>query len=135
MTRRRRHCGGQSQAVPPTARSLPSEHRFSMYILGCHLHLSRLNTGEIGNVAFVDDTSSEFGDQSVTVKFLKANVTSEGAGGAARCPLNRSSTTSAPPPRNYESLRAGFHRGNTHVHATRRSYSRWLSPVVTRQSA
>lgn len=37
----------------------------------------------------------------------------EGAGGAARCPLNRSNTTSAPPPRNYESLRAGFHRGNT----------------------
>lgn len=40
-------------------------------------------------------------------------IIAKGAGGAARCPLNRSSTTSAPPPRNYESLRAGFHRGNT----------------------
>lgn len=37
-------------------------------------------------------------------------------GGAARCPLNRSSTTSTPPSRNYESLRAGFHRGNTHTY-------------------
>lgn len=37
-------------------------------------------------------------------------IIAAGAGGA-RCPLNRSSTTSAPPPRNYESLRAGFHRG------------------------
>lgn len=40
-------------------------------------------------------------------------IIAKGAGGAARCPLNRSSTTSTPPPRNYESLRAGFHRGNT----------------------
>lgn len=42
-------------------------------------------------------------------------IIAEGAGGAARCPLNRSSTTSAPPPRNYESLRE---RDSTaHVHA------------------
>lgn len=40
-------------------------------------------------------------------------IIAKGAGGAARCPLNRSSTTSTPPPRNYESLRAGFHRGST----------------------
>lgn len=30
--------------------------------------------------------------------------------GGARCSLNRSSTTSAPPSRNYESLREGSHR-------------------------
>lgn len=60
-------------------------------------------------------------------------IIAAGAGGA-RCPLNRSSTTSAPPPRNYESLRAGFHRGeNTHLRAGR-SYTP-VSPGATRQSA
>lgn len=59
-------------------------------------------------------------------------IIAEGAGSAARCPLNRSSTTSAPPPRNYESLRAGFHRGNTH---TRGEDHIPDSPGITRQSA
>ncbi|KYN34736.1 hypothetical protein ALC56_11225 [Trachymyrmex septentrionalis] len=31
MARRRKLCGGQSQAVPPAARSLPSEHRFRVF--------------------------------------------------------------------------------------------------------
>lgn len=41
-----------------------------MYLLSsnrAHLHLSRLNTDEIGNVAFVDDTSGEFREAQTTI--------------------------------------------------------------------
>jgi len=42
-----------------------------MYLLlssnRAHLHLSRLNTGEIGNVAFVDCTSGEFREAQTTI--------------------------------------------------------------------